>query len=837
MIKKILVRTGVLTAVFVIAVVIFSYLTNQGNTSMSADMGTAELPRISFTTGEYEVNSLPAYEENMEIPSVRDTVTLVNGGEIQLNIGSSAQAINKMTWQIYTLDGSECLKSETVSENIGDTYTISLSDSTVLVKERVLKITLHLENQDVYYYTRIKNSAECNYEECMKYVTEFHENALAKTNVTEIETAIETNTSMGGYGFQDVNIYSSLERVTWGDLKPEVVGDVRYEVKEANETYTSVQLSYRVTCPEIEEDEGAIYEVKEFFRVRLYADVMYLLDYERSMEQVFDGNKNALDESGVLLGIASSDVEYKQNSDGTIVSFVQNRELWNYNKEADELSLVFSFADAEGVDERNLYDQHEVSIIDVETNGNTVFSVTGYMNRGKHEGQVGVAVYYYDSETNSVEEKAFVPSTKGYQIMKEELGKFVYYSHADEMLYVLVDGTLYAVDLEEDTRNVLVRGLEDGQYKVSESGNLVAYQIEGGKLYESQTIRILNLQTGKTFDITSSGEEYLVPIGFIRNDFAYGYLNQDNIGKNTIGEETYPMHKLEIINTQQQVVKTYEVEDVYIVGAYIEENMMTLERASKSGKKYKNISEDYITNNEETEQSNIYVESYTDEVKGYSMRLVYEDGISDSHAKVLNPKQVLKENPLVLSFNDSGMKQRYYVYAHGSMQGVYDKPSQAIHRAGELEGVATTYRQAYLWERGNWANIFEVDGVETFTKKSGETSIAACLRKMLALQEITVDVQEELDNGLSPKQVLDKYMSGEGLDLTGCTVEDILYLINQETPVAALIGNNHMVLIYGYSQTNIVYMDPVSGEKESVTWEAMDKMLSNMGNILIGYAE
>lgn len=29
----------------------------------------------------------------------------------------------------------------------------------------------------------------------------------------------------------------------------------------------------------------------------------------------------------------------------------------------------------------------------------------GYMNRGVHEGQVGVAVYYFDAEKNSVTEK------------------------------------------------------------------------------------------------------------------------------------------------------------------------------------------------------------------------------------------------------------------------------------------------------------------------------------------------------------------------------------------------------------------------------------------------
>lgn len=59
MFKKIAIKTGVLTTVFILAVIVSSYVTNRGNTDMSADMGGATLPRISFMTEGYEVNSLP----------------------------------------------------------------------------------------------------------------------------------------------------------------------------------------------------------------------------------------------------------------------------------------------------------------------------------------------------------------------------------------------------------------------------------------------------------------------------------------------------------------------------------------------------------------------------------------------------------------------------------------------------------------------------------------------------------------------------------------------------------------------------------------------------------
>lgn len=67
------------------------------------------------------------------------------------------------------------------------------------------------------------------------------------------------------------------------------------------------------------------------------------------------------------------------------------------------------------------------------------FAVYGYMNRGNHEGEVGVGIYYFDINKNAIEEKAFIPSTKSFAIAEDELGKMVYYNHGQEMLYVLAE--------------------------------------------------------------------------------------------------------------------------------------------------------------------------------------------------------------------------------------------------------------------------------------------------------------------------------------------------------------------------------------------------------------
>ena len=160
----------------------------------------------------------------------------------------------------------------------------------------------------------------------------------------------------------------------------------------------------------------------------------------------------------------------------------------------------------EGYDARSRNDEHQIRIISVDDSGNTTFAVYGYMNRGEHEGQVGVDVYYFDIAQNAVQEKAFIPSTKAFAIAEDELGKMVYFNQEQQLLYVLAGGVLYQVDLEKDKQEILAENLEEGQYVVSDDGHLMAFQPDG-ELNTAQEVCVLNLANGESYTVNASREE------------------------------------------------------------------------------------------------------------------------------------------------------------------------------------------------------------------------------------------------------------------------------------------------------------------------------------------
>ena len=347
----------------------------------------------------------------------------------------------------------------------------------------------------------------------------------------------------------------------------------------------------------------------------------------------------------------------------------------------------------------------------------------------------------------------------------------------------------------------------------------------------------MNLQTGDSFEIDAENGEYLKPVGFIKDDFAYGTLKSEDGGQTLAGQSVYPMYKLQIINQKQEIVKTYEVADVYLLDGYINDNMLQLNRVAKNGNIYMAITPDYITNNEEQAESNIKLESYTEDTRQKVMRLTYEDGIKDSNAKLLKPKQVLFDKSMTIRFDESTMDGKYYVYALGELQGVYERASYAVIKANEVNGVAVSSRQAYVWERGNWPSVYEVENMTEFQMEEGETAMAACLQQMLQKEGKTADVVKELNAGKSPETILSTYIGGEGLDLTGCTTEEILYTISRETPVIAMFENGHTVLVIGYNKTNIAYLDPADGKRYSVTFAEMESKVGASGNTFIGYVK
>lgn len=819
MMKKRLIKAAVLFVVFVAALVISSVIINSGTDDDIVNMGSPTLPRVSFTVDGREVNPLFGYVQDMDITAMRDTITPLDAnGTLAMNIEANENEISGIRYEVYSLDGEDkYTEREADVPAAGEQVTLDLgnilSDE---MREAVLKVSLTVGDKTAGYYTRIADPTDLTTAACLEYAVDFHENAISKTDTETIDSHLEPNEQSDNTTYQTVNIHSNITHVQWGDLSSEIVGSIEWSIKESNTVYTSVLAKYQVSCQD-ENGEAALYNVKEFFRVRFLVDTIYLLDYNRDMEKIFQGNGYEIDEKGFLFGIASDDIQYETNDDETIAAFVQERNLWLYNGEKDELTEVFSFSDQEGRDMRGKNDQHAVRIISMDNSGNLAFAVYGYMNRGSHEGQVGVGIYYFSIDSNVIEEKAFIPSTKSYAIAADELGKMVYYNHSSSLLYVLADGTLYQIDLDQDEQTVLAEGLSEDQYAVSDDGHQMAYQTTGGSDDQAgavlSAISVMNLRSGDTYTIDAAEGEGVRPLGFINGDFVFGKVRPGDAGVSVSGEEISPMYEIEIRNSENRVEAEYTFEDqnIYTTDILIEENLLTLNRVVKSGGVYNAAAQEYITNNQERQDSSVTLETYTTDMMETQVRLTFADGLGDTAPGFVRPGQIVSREPLTITLSGGDSSEKFYVYGMGELIAIYDKAGYAVQRANEVSGVVISSNQQYVWERGNRDLVYSTDAA-AFSAGGDETSLEACERYM------------------------ERYGAHQ-IDLTGCELDQVLYVINRGCPVIALLDTDHAVLLTGYTTTDITYIDPEDGGKHTTGVGTMSERMEKSGNVFIGYIQ
>lgn len=829
--KKGTIRIIVLSVVFIIALFVTSYFTNSQDADLTADMGTATLPTISFTVQEQPINLLAGHIEEMDIAAVRDTIVPLDAeGNVTVNIQKHGQKIEGLHYEILTVNGTETLAQKT-QKKVEDTYSIHAGEHLEDGKEALLKIRLDFGNgKSVYFYTRVVSATDLYFGECFNYVKTLHENILGKKDTKSIEKVMESNDQGDNTTLQHVTIHSDLQHITWGKLEPELIGDVYYKVQEAKAAYSSIQLEYQVKCVG-DNNAEEIHNVNEFFRVRYLDGKYYLLTYDRTMEEVFDGNKVVLTSKGINLGLTTQIAQYKANKAGNIVSFIQANELWSYNQEEGEFALVFSFANSEKEDIRHRYDAHSLKILSMEENGNITFAVYGYMNRGEHEGESGAAIYYFNLAQNVVEEKAFIPSKQSYVAIEKELGKLAYYNDKDNVLYVMSSGELLQVNLETGEKTSLLSGLESGQYVSSDDGRLIGYQKEN----QASEAVVMNFATGKKQTISAADGEVIQPLGFVMGDFVYGVAGAQDAGYLSSGESVLGMYKLEIRDSNNKVVKTYQIDGNYLLGVKIEGNMITLDRATLQNGVYTEIAEDYITNNEE-KINMISLQSYWTDLKETQFRLVFEEGIENKKAKVLKPKQVLFERDTTMALEQGVTVGKYSVFGLGELAGVYADAGEALQMAKKLSGVVISPEQNCVWEDGNrvaWYRNFEM---RAFYVNSGENALAACIRAVLEYEGETVDVMASLGSKTA-LEVLDEYCGGEAVQFKDCSSSDMRYLIDKGTPVIAFTGNDSAIVLVGYDAKTVTYIDPTSGGIKTKNFSAVDAMMSGSGNTFLAYVK
>ena len=830
-------------AVFFIAVVIFGIMTNRGNMDMTAKMEEASLPLVYLDVADREVNCLYGHLDPIKTAYIQNCITpLPKDRTLKMRLVENGDAITKIGYELRSIDGLRLIESNTISEyeSKENEISVELKFKDLLEENTEYMLVLVLETEDeptVYYYSKIVICDNEYIGESIDFVTDFHNKTYDKEAAKSLTKYLESSSSADNSNFYSVDIHSSFEQVTWGSLAPTEELEPIITILEVNDSISSYELDYVVS--NTEEKTTNYYRVSEYFRVRHTDTRIYLLEYERTMEKMFEPKTENYDSAKIILGIGDTNIDLSESDDGKNLAFVTADRLFAFNITDEKMSLLFSFYDPQDMSVAELNDEHDIKILNVDETGNITFMVYGYMNRGIHEGQIGVAVYTYNSLSSVVSEQVYIPYSKSYDILKKDIEELSYINR-NQKLYLALEKAIYEINITEKTYKILATELEAGECKISETGRMVVWQDSLENDYTAKKLYLMDLSTEKIMEINAEDEENIRALGFIGEDLVYGLANKEDIITNEKDETVFHMHSVIIQNETGFILKLYKQEDIYVTDATIEGDMIHLTRSEKVIDEdvvtFKKIMDDQIVSAKENTSGDNYVETGYSNLYKTFVRIIIDGKITAKDVQYLEPEQELYEGDKSLYVSFENEYERYYVYNAKELLDIYDKEADAVKYAVDNNAWVVNDYGNYVWRKESRSTRNQIMAIKANTVTEDKNSLSVCMDTILSYEGIMRNTSYMLEQGQSVKQILSENLENvQVLELTGCSLDNMLYYVNMDIPVMVRLGARKAVLVTGFNDSEVVIMDPDNGTLSKVKKKQAENMFIEAGSYYITY--
>ena len=785
---------------------------NTVNTDMTGTMDKASLPIVYVSLNDEKINMMQGVTGDLEVRTVRGYLTpLTDDRKMSVIIDTFGGKLDTISYEVRSINGERLIERTEVLDYIeqGDSIMADFSIKDLIRPGTEYMLVVLLDN-GIYtakYYTRIIYGTDLHEKETVSFVSDFSDKTFDKKEAQSLVTYLESNATGDNSTFDHVNINSSLDQVTWGNLRPERPESHVVNILDMDGYTASFNVDYTLAL------KNENYKVREYYRLRYTEKRIYLLDYERDMDEYFTEEASRFVNDKIVLGIHDEEVNMSESVDGKHLAFEQNGNLYTYRESEKKLVRVFSFEDRDEEDIRTRYDKHWIKILRVGESGSIYFAVYGYMNRGRHEGDIGVSLYNYDASLNQTEEEIYIKYPYSADRLKNDVNTLFFYD-GGEYLSAYLAGNVYKINIEDRK----LKSLAKPEAIVVSESNRSAAVLEKGKL------RVMDFYSNKNYEIDKEGAH---PLGFIGEDFVYGVAEPQDVVWSIFGSYIEPMSTVYIENGSGEVLKTYSRPGVYVVGAEIGENEISLKCISKSGERLINLPDEEIMHNSEPEKKSNTILRVATEDRETITEISLLTASSSAKLQLITPKEVIySENRNVVVKSGTEIP-RYYTYAKGQLAGVYNEPVEAINEANDQSGVAVNENDEYIWRKGRDTSA----AIDDITLEEG-AHLAQILNAVLLHTGVSMDTEKYMDRGNTALEILNDNIDGEVLSLSGCPLSSALYYISKDAPVLASYQSK-AVLITGYDNDNITIMDGSTTEKMDI--DRASELFESSGNDFVSY--
>ena len=848
MIRKIIIRAIVFIAVAISSAFFFNKLNNLGIDKISKEMDEPTLPIVYCELGDKMVNRMFGYTQVMSTSLMRDSIIPLNEDYgVNLFVRDDDEFGSSYSYELRSIAGNSLIEDGeaelVMTKPEYNEYSVKFRMDMEMNKEYVLVFIVTSEDgKSARYYTRIVNLEKQFARNIIDYAQEFHATTLIK-EVNESEGNLVFNelkpTPEGSdYDLSYVNLNSSYDMISWGGMKMITVTPIVPEITEVDKEYSVVHFGYMAET--VSDSVCHYYNVDEYYTARYNesSEKVELLAFDRYVDSLFDKDYIDKDKNCISLGIADkNNISYELSPNGRKIVFEKDGELWCYDYDNQTLISVFSFMQGNYSDIRITNNNLGINIANVDDEGNIYFVVYGYMNRGKHEGENGISLYLYDAKTSKIEEMYFANCDETYDIMKSEVGRFVYYDEAG-YLYFLVDSSIYKVDIQNNTQDTLVYGITSDKYLVSDNKKIIAYP--NNDVPEEVTgIVIKNFETGEEYQKNGSSSDRFLGLGFVNNDLIYGVSKKDDIIISTTGEAILPLNKIYISDSTGNVLKEYSKSGIYTMNATVNTDKIFLKRAVKKNKFFEETDADFISYKKDFDEKEFRIENdydtydYTTYGITFPSNMYVSTNLEPIMTKFKKDKE-LKSYKIETTTSSNA----YYVFENSGFAGEYQSAGSAIAKVNEAKnGLVVDFNGNTIYRNIEATSFNTVaDSIKEVKCKKAKKSLMTCAYMCINYMGETPELKDVLACE-SWEAAFEQFTDGVGMNISGVDLDTALYFLDRDIPFAARIEKGQYVLVISYNDTHVRYFDPTKNEEIKVKRKTFSDKMSKFGNTMYTFTE
>lgn len=858
-ITNVLIRVIVIIIVFVVAVHFFDKFQNRAYENLATEMEEAQLPLAYIRYGDSYINCMHGYTAPVDTTLLRDSITPIDENKnVSIVIDDKGDYAKSYAYELRSIAGDSLIENgelEVLDRAEGNKWlevNISMNIEPDMEYMLVIKLTGN-DEQVVRYYTRVVVNEDYHADSLLKFVDNFHaatydfegnkEDSIIYPYQEEYNS--HEHESLSDYGLGHVNLGSSYEYITWNGLNPMVITSIIPSIKEIDANYAVIELDYKMMTT-TREDVTSYYTTKEYYQVSYNDGNIFLMNFDRYVDEYFSRNEVDSLNNVYEIGIVSDPfLDYRYSSDNKKLAFVRNGQLWMYNYSKNQISLVYSFWMDDFENATNTYDNYDINIISMDDDANICFAVYGYMNRGIHEGRLGIALYEFNSESLELDELLFVENNVPYEVMKSQVSKLTYYDGSS--FYFMLGNKINEIDIANKQISYLVDGLSANSIYASDNMEVIAYGVSDNQA-ENNKLMLQNLKTGNRYEINAAANECLICYGFKDSDMVYGVadISDSNVIKDMKSfegtrlsddyKDVIPTTRIYIMDENGNQIKEYKKSDYYVAQVDIETDLLYLTRCKKTGEGFAADSDDFITFKEDEKNPVIDVEFRISDT-GYSkLYFTFPNGIYLTYVPNLYiTKNKVKDEivSMVVSVPNDGAN--YMVYDNLGLAKIYAVAGDAINYAIDISGIVVSKNGEVIYRRSENEEYNTIaSAIFHHSSKNVADSLQDCLYMVLNYQGVSVDY-DELTGYTDATEVLNLYGKYEGVDISGLSLELVLGYVGNNIPVISRIGDGRYVLVVSYNSTDVRYYDPVSDEEVVKSRTTYEEMMEAGGNELYSY--